>query len=201
MPAKNDSQLLALLAKHQRGESNAFDQIRAQYLARVLGFARGLTGSHDEAEDLTQETFLLAARKSTQFHGQSAFLTWLLTIARNRHIDQLRRTHSTEPLEGLLNSSAFATPSPEQESTQKILVQNALTALPESNRRAFECVVLQGMSSKEAGKILEMPPGTVRWRVMEATKALRVALQEEIEINTNLSEREKRSENSEESSP
>jgi RNA polymerase sigma-70 factor, ECF subfamily len=179
MPAKNDSQLLALLAKHQRGESNAFDQIRAQYLARVLGFARRLTGSHDAAEDLTQETFLLAARKSTQFHGQSAFLTWLLTIARNRHIDQLRRAHPTEPLEDLLNNSAFSTPSPEAVATQKILVQNALAALSEENRKAFECVVIQGMSSKEAGKSLQMPPGTVRWRVMEATKALRMALQDE----------------------
>jgi RNA polymerase sigma-70 factor, ECF subfamily len=199
MPAKNDSQLLDLLAKHQQGdEGNAFDQIRARYVGRVLGFARRLTGSHEEAEDLTQETFLLAARKSTQFRGQSAFLTWLLAIARNRHRDIVRTTHPTESLEPLDNNSAFSTPSHERESTQRILIQDTLAALPEAHRRAFECVVLQGMSSKEAGIALQMPPGTVRWRVTEATKLLRVALQDE-EINS-FSERKEEitKENSEE---
>ena len=185
MRIKNDSPLPTLLAKHQsehqRGESRAFDEIRKRYLARVLAFARRLTGSVEEAEDLTQETFLLAARKSQQFHGQSAFLTWLLTIARNRHIDQVRRTHPTEPLDTLLDNRTFATPSLEEAITQKIIVQNALATLPKAHREAFECVVLQGMTSAETARLLQMPPGTVRWRVAEATKQLRVLLESERE--------------------
>src|ERR687885_615754 len=80
-----------LIAAFRAGDRAAFDALFERYAGRVLAFARQLTGSSSEAEDLTQEVFLAALRGLPEFRGDSGLLTWLFSIAVRRWRDQQRR--------------------------------------------------------------------------------------------------------------
>ena len=81
-----------------RGDSEAFSELVAAYQKNVYNIALRLLGSREDAEDLTQETFLTAYRRLGDFRGESRFSTWLCRIASNACIDALRRRKHTDAL-------------------------------------------------------------------------------------------------------
>ena len=83
----------ALIKRCQRGDRQAFDELIRLYYDYVSGFLRKATENETLCEDLTQETFLKMIRSIERFDpgGSASFGTWLITIARNCYIDQLRR--------------------------------------------------------------------------------------------------------------
>lgn len=83
----------ALIKRCQRGDRQAFDELIRLYYDYVSGFLRKATENETLCKDLTQETFLKMIRSIERFDpgGSASFGTWLITIARNCYIDQLRR--------------------------------------------------------------------------------------------------------------
>jgi len=78
--------------------SSARDEIIHRYHQKVYGFLHQLTGRKEDAEDLTQETLLLALRKLKTFKAGRDLLPWLFTIARRTAISQWRKSKPTSPL-------------------------------------------------------------------------------------------------------
>jgi RNA polymerase sigma-70 factor (ECF subfamily) len=78
--------------------SSARDEIVHRYHQKVYGFLHQLTGRKEDAEDLTQETLLLALRKLKTFKPGRDLLPWLFTIARRTAISQWRKSKPTNPL-------------------------------------------------------------------------------------------------------
>ena len=170
------------LTVFQSGDQRAFDTLFQEYAGRVQAFARQLTGSRAEAEDLTQEVFLSAFRGAERFRGQSSLLTWLFAIAVRRWRDRQRTPQP--PLadyEALLFAPSRAS-SPAEQAFASISLQSALQELNPVFREAFLLVAAQGLTHREAAEVLERPLGTVKWQVAEATKRLRCALQSQEEI-------------------
>ena len=83
----------ALIKKCQRGNRTAFDELIRLYYEYVSGFLLKITMNETLTEDLTQETFLKMIRSIEKFdtEGSAGFGTWLVTIAKNCYIDNLRR--------------------------------------------------------------------------------------------------------------
>ncbi len=162
------------------GDPHAFDALYEELAPRVLGFALRLTdGERTEAEDLMQDTFLAAFARRDTFKGQSGILAWLLGIARRRHRDAARTPRpDTLPFSLDMKETLAGCPGPEADVTRSIVLQSALSRLPQPQRDALLLVTQQGLTYKEAAQILDAPVGTIKWRVHEAAQAMRHYLQE-----------------------
>src|SRR5713101_9352581 len=84
---------LLLVARSQRGDVDAFNQLVLRYQQAVFTVVMRMLGDRDIAADVTQETFLAAFRAMPSFRGGSSFRAWLMRIASNQSCDHWRRTH------------------------------------------------------------------------------------------------------------
>lgn len=99
MPAEHTDTELVLTALAGGDDAmSARDEIIHRYHQKIYGFLHQLTGRKEDAEDLTQETFLLALRKLKTFKAGRDLLPWLYTIARRTAISQWRKSKPTSPL-------------------------------------------------------------------------------------------------------
>jgi len=72
---------MALVAAVRQGDLAAFETLVSCHERRIYGLARRITGSVEDAQDVTQQTFISAMRNLSRFRETAAFSTWLTTIA------------------------------------------------------------------------------------------------------------------------
>lgn len=170
-----------------RGEKKAFEQLVKRYQKSVYNLAYRMTGSREDAEDLTQETFLRAYTKLNTFDVDRRFSPWLFRIASNLCINWQKRqkfrevsldSFSEEKKESLLFSGVSANPEfqLERNQLQKLLKQEIL-ALPVRYRLVFTLRYLDDYSCREIAEILDMPEGTVKTYLFRARRILREKLE------------------------
>src|SRR5215469_14700410 len=104
--SRNNAQKMSLREEEtirlaQAGDAAAFERIYELHSSRVYGLCLRMVRNRAEAEDLTQETFLLVFRKLPTFRGESAFSTWLYRLAVNVVLMSLRKRQV--PLDELEN--------------------------------------------------------------------------------------------------
>jgi RNA polymerase sigma-70 factor, ECF subfamily len=145
-------------------------------LPRLRRFARTLTGSVQDADDLVHVAIERALSRSDQLRPDSAVSSWVFGILRNAWIDEVRarnrrqRVFAPEELgEGVADPSGHR-----QEDV--ISVQGALTRLPEEQREVVGLVLVEGLSYKEAADIMNVPVGTVTSRLARGRDALQAML-------------------------
>lgn len=142
--------------------------------AERLFRAAAVGSSPDEARDLCQETFLVAAR--SRFEGRSAPYTWLYGIMKNLRRDRRRRAARPTPDQPRL---AVITPEAAMARSQtRARVQAAVSKLPEIQREVVVLYYLEELSVAAVAARLELPPNTVKSRLFAARSALRRALVE-----------------------
>jgi RNA polymerase sigma-70 factor (ECF subfamily) len=174
-----------LVERAKAGDRTAFGELVRRYRPRILALTLHLTGSESEAEDVTQEVFIKAFRAIRQFEGRSQFFTWVYRMAVNRSLnarrDSSRRRES--PLEDpridravAIDAGGNPVRAAELRQTYAQLLW-ALDRLPHDMRTSVVLVALQGMNHAEAAIIQDCSPGTVAWRLHEARKRLRTALE------------------------
>ena len=152
------------------GDREAASAMVHSHYAAVLRFLWMLSRNGDDAEELTQETFLRALGKMGKFRGDSGLRTWLHRIAYHAFINQKRRR-------GAVSLSADVPSSPfEARSALALDLECALGGLPETARAAFVLCEIQQLSVKEAAEVLSVPEGTVKSRVHAARVQLRESL-------------------------
>ena len=157
-----------------------WEQVVAEHSPRVYRLAYRLTGNVQDAEDLTQDTFIRVFRSLAQFRP-GTFEGWLHRITTNLFLDMVRRRQKIrfdalpEDTERLPGSS----PSPEQvyeDTTLDPQVQAALDALPPDFRVAVVLCDIEGLSYEEIAATLGIKLGTVRSRIHRGRVQLRQAL-------------------------
>jgi RNA polymerase sigma-70 factor, ECF subfamily len=148
-----------------------------EYLPRVYRFALRLTGRRQEAEDLTQETFLHAWRRRRQLRDPNAAPVWLFTIARNLWNDRLRRKRRRcgrhEPMPDDCRS-ASAPPDRvlmAREDLRRVLA--ALESLPARQREVLYLRACEELSLNEIAAILGVSPEAAKASLCEARKRIR----------------------------
>jgi RNA polymerase sigma factor (sigma-70 family) len=161
-----DARIFGILVRRHQGT------IRAQ-LRRLLVHDPSL------ADDLAQETFVLAWRKLEQFRGDSRFATWLHCIAHSCFLQHVRRRG--EPLPPAAEwepderaGQGVATAPPEL----GLDLEGALQRLSTDQRAALLYCVQLGFSHEEAAQVLNMPLGTVKTHVARGKARLRELLQD-----------------------
>jgi RNA polymerase sigma-70 factor (ECF subfamily) len=176
---------LVLMQRIAAGDPRALARLYDRYGRLVYSLARGVVGDESAAEEITQDAFARAwARADTYHPEQGRPLTWLMRIARNRAIDELRsRSSRPQPhsISWLEEELADGGPDPAEGlelSLRRKQVAGAIAALPAEQRKVLALAYFQAYTHREIAGILKQPLGTVKTRLRAAMKRLRAALEE-----------------------
>ncbi|MEJ8472462.1 RNA polymerase sigma factor [Roseibium algae] len=176
---QTDEALLAAIAK---GDLAAFEHIHRRYLPKLMHFARRITGSHEAAEEIADDTLMVVWRTSNRFEGRSKPSSWIFGIAYRLSLKKrqsLDRQRNDVVLEDDLVSDDSDTA--ETYMLQKDL-NSALERLTPELRAVVELTYYNGYLYTEIAEILECPVGTVKTRMMTARRRLRDILSDDAPI-------------------
>ncbi len=161
------------------GDTESFRLLVERYERTVVHMISRITGDNHSCEDLAQDVFLTAFAKLKTFDpARSHFSTWLLTIARNKSINALKkkrprtievspdRVDPGTPLAAAVRREAFAR------------LDQALISLPDKQRRAFVLVEFEGLSYEQTAQIEGTRMGTIKSRVSRAKAKLAETLRQ-----------------------
>ncbi|MFA0781854.1 MAG: hypothetical protein YYHSYBAR_000245 [Candidatus Fervidibacter sacchari] len=154
------------------GDKAAGEQFVIEHYEAIFRFLRNLTGSKEDAEDLTQQTFLRAWEALPNFRGDSSLSTWLHSIAYREYTHWLRSRREFVPLDEIVDM-------PDEQANQNleaVLLRWAIYRLAPEHREVFVLHYLQGFSVSEIAKIIGIPAGTVKSRLFFARQKLRELL-------------------------
>ncbi len=154
----------------------AVQQLVNEYGDRLFGLCMHLCRQRDAAEDLYQETWVRVLMKQQSFREGAPFEPWLTRICVNLYRDSLRRQKLRHflPLSGL-----ESTPPARLSSEERLSLMDAVDRLPDILRIVVVLVFIEGMTEKEAAKILGLSVSGVKSRLSRAKKLLKEALRDE----------------------
>lgn len=180
-----------LVARTQAGDPAAFDALVVKYSPRLYGLVYNMTSNHEDTNDLLQDVFAKAYRSIAGFRGNSAFYTWVHSIAVNMTINFLKKrgrrlTMSLDDIDaGIENDKEFieltSSTNPVREADLSELQQRlneAMMKLSYDHRAVVTMFDIQGMPHAEIAKILGVSEGTVRSRLFYAHRQLQNYLEE-----------------------
>ena len=181
MERVTDEELVRLA---QNGVPSAFDEIVERHKGAVYRAALSALRNREDAEDVTQETFITAYRKLDTFRWESQLRTWLSRIAWNRSMDHRRRGRFRSFLR-LDEPDAVELPSLEADPERATLAASAharvrreIDRLPENLRDTLLLATAGDLDYAAIAELLGVREGTVKSRVFEARAMVRLALQE-----------------------
>ncbi|HEY6330979.1 MAG TPA: sigma-70 family RNA polymerase sigma factor [Blastocatellia bacterium] len=163
--------------------STIFGQAALEHVDALYGFAMTLTRNETEAEDLVQETCLLAVRAFGQLRPDSNLKGWLFVLMRNAWLNQLRKTRSGprfveldagEPDRASWFEDSYNDPyALYVKKLERQEVRAAIDSLPRPYREIIVFRDIEGFSYKQIATILGCPTGTVMSRLGRAREKLR----------------------------
>lgn len=169
------------IEKAKQGDQVAFTFLLDKYWNEVYGFMLQRTENETDAEDITIETFSKAFDKIASYNPEFQFNTWLIAIAKNVHIDLLRKKKSslfidiTDEEDDIAYAIADETPSAED---QLIIEQNLsrllqyIKQLKPAYQEVIQMRYFQEMSYQEIADDLQEPLNNVKIKLLRAKKLL-----------------------------
>jgi len=163
-----------------QGDSEAFAILYDRYGRAAFSLAYRIIGERQAAEDLVQDAFLKLWCSATSYRPErSSVRTWLLSIVRNRGIDQLRSHASRRRLQDRIE--AFAPRSQPSEAfaetwrnSQRDRVRDALNTLSPEQFKVLELAYFSGYTHVQVSELLDVPLGTIKGRMRLGLKKMRV---------------------------
>src|SRR4051812_28579525 len=180
---------VALVERVRGGDVSAYDELVRKYERQVFRIALRITQNREDAEDVTQDSFVKGFEKLDQFQGNSKFYTWLVRIAVNESLMRLRKRRTgkmvsidedVETEEGSVpRDLADWAPDPEQNYSQSELhniLEKTIKGLPPGFRVVFELRDVQGLPPEEPAEALALSIPAVKSRLLRARLQLRERL-------------------------
>ena len=170
----------------QKGDTLAFNRLVLKWEGRIYNLALRMLQDEDEADEATQEIFLLAFRNIRRFRRESRFSTWLYRIAANHCTTRLRQrpveTHYSLDDENMERSLDALLPAGEshekellrQESRER--VTKALARLSPEQRIVVELKFFEELTFEEISLAVQAPPSTVKTRLYSGLEVLKSRL-------------------------
>jgi len=148
-------------------------------LPRLRRFARGLSGSISDADDLVQAACERALARQHQFEEGTRFDSWMFRIVQTIWIDQVR-SRDVRKEDGDIAQDRLGSDEPVRRAEARLAldeVRRALDCLPPDQRTALLLVTVEGLSYKEAAETVQVPVGTIMSRLSRARIALQLHLE------------------------
>ncbi len=174
------------MRKYREGDTNALSVLIERHLPSIFGFLLRKIGNRENAEDITQETFLKAWKHIRTFAEGKSFKTWLFAIARNASIDYFRKKKTlsfgdfgVDAEEDFEHSLADTDPLPDALFDAGITAETVERGLRQLSKEHAEVLTLhyrEELSLKEIADLLGVSVNTVKSRDRRAKDALRAIL-------------------------
>lgn len=194
---KENERDMELVRRFKSGDKTAFNEIMSHYKKKILSFVLPLLkDDHNDAGEVTQDTFIRAHRGLAEFRGDSSLSTWLHTIALNLSRNRYRYWKSRKrdqhvsldmPLNGdngftLANIIPADALPPNDETSTKEFENRIRVAMEKLSPEHREILILRGLKNmkyEEIADILGINVGTVKSRIVRARESLRAKLPED----------------------
>lgn len=161
-----------LFSEIAKNDKHAFNELFLRYYARLVQFATHLLNTSSTAEDVVSDVFSNIWLKRKKLSGISNVEAYLYTAVRNACFDLIRKEQKTirnvDMMTEMLQPQCFAIESHEF----KLILENAISALPEQRRLVFLLVKEHGKKCAEVAEILGISVRTVENQLYKAVKAL-----------------------------
>lgn len=162
-----------LAAAAARGDRAAFGLLAERSYDRIHALGFRLTGCRADAEDLAQDILVSLPSKLRGWRGEARYATWLYRVTVNAARDRFRRRAAHDRAAAVWGEREVAARADSAEAEARgAWLREVMARLPEELRETL-ALVLTGLSHAEAGAVLQVPEGTVSWRVAEAKKRLK----------------------------
>ena len=184
MPTQKKSDL-ELIVEFQKGDQRSFEELISRYSNKVFSLASRLTRNTEDAEEVIQDVFVTVHRKIGGFEGKSSFSSWLYRVTVNAAFMKLRKRKQdqTVPLEELIQQPVLvaALKSPESSFVDSQSIRNemlealetAIRKLPDDYRPVFILRDVDGLTSREVSRILDLTVPAVKSRLHRSRLMLR----------------------------
>lgn len=160
------------MSKEDEIDDRGFKRDLLASLPNLRAFAVSLTGRHDKADDLVQDTIMKAWANQTSFTAGTNMRAWLFTILRNEFYSQMRkRGREVQDTDGAFTERMSVHPS-QYGVLDMADFKKALDSLPPDQREAVILIGASGFSYEEAAEICKCAVGTMKSRVSRARTRL-----------------------------
>ena len=169
------TELDRLLFAIGNGDKNALGQLYTLCSPAVYSFALSILRNEEDAKDVLQDTFVTVYRQVSGYRPRGNPMAWILTIAKNLCLMQLRQRKKTAdtPLEDL----AFALTAPDGVLTEdRLVIEGCLNQLNDEERQIVILHAVAGIKHREIAKLLDLALPTVLSKYNRALKKLRKLL-------------------------
>ncbi len=164
--------------KARKGSKKAFDKVVRRFTPLIFRFLYDLTGNYEDAQDLTQDTFMKAYVKLKTYRGEAAFSTWLYSIAYHTGIDFLRGGKVMRPLHPGDEEKMTVDAPPERFPDEREAIEKSLRSLSIPQRTAVVLHYYHDMRMREIAGVLGCSESTVRVHLYRALNHLRKTLKD-----------------------
>jgi RNA polymerase sigma-70 factor (ECF subfamily) len=150
-------------------DQTAFSELVTRHQAAIRRFlGRLLAGDHGSADDLAQDTFLIAYRKIHSWRGKGSFLAWLHTIAYRQFL-QFKRKHARQTVMAEPPETSF---DPTSSLQADMLTQHLMRLVSTEERACLTLAYAAGMSHAEITRITTLPLGTVKSHIQRGRRKM-----------------------------
>jgi RNA polymerase sigma-70 factor, ECF subfamily len=168
-----------LIERARRGEPSAQRELYESHVDRIYRLTFRLTGREELAREMTQDTFVRAFQGLDGFRGDSAFGTWLHTIAVSVTLNELKRQKRDRARNAPLEDALMMTRNlPVSDPVLRERLATAVAALPEGCRAVFLMHDAEGYTHEEIATALGVTAGTSKAQLSRSRAKLREALME-----------------------
>lgn len=184
----NDACINRAIARLKQRDIGGLEILVRRYQVRAVRAAYLITGDHSEAEDIVQTAFLQVCAKINQYDEGRPFEPWFMRIVVNYALQAARKSYrymsldaplSTDPTQTLVDLIADDGLLPSESHEQgemRTAIRAALDLLPPDQRAAVVMRYYLDMSEQQMMKSASVPRGTIKWRLHEARRHLRMLL-------------------------
>jgi RNA polymerase sigma-70 factor (ECF subfamily) len=185
VPSTIEQDEAQLVTASKQGDQDAFAQLVQQHQRRVFNLVFRMLQEYEEANEVTQETFLAAWQGLPSFRGDARFSTWLYRIAYNCALKQLEQRKRDQALQVDLRAEHVAANRDQEERVDAELeaharqtaVHEQLSMLPAKYRIVLVLRHLQEKTYEEMAEILTLPVGTIKTHLFRARNLLKERLE------------------------
>ena len=162
------------------GEPAAFDELIARWHGGIWRYARRMTGSDDDADEVVQDVWLRVVRGLPKLQEPARIRAWIFGIARRVLMDRLRARYTSPTIADIELDTIEQAPAEDDDLRSRIgEMEAALAALPVIERDVLALFYLDELSLAEVAAVAGVPVGTVKSRLFRARQLLRASMNQD----------------------
>jgi RNA polymerase sigma-70 factor, ECF subfamily len=183
---QGDAEDVRLMQLVGQGDTKAFEELVERHQSLVIGTIARMLGSSSDVDDIAQQVFVRVWRSANRYVPRAKFTTWLLKITRNLVFNEMRRTkrHAHLPLQFEPGAEEIpikdeTAPAPDAvilEGELQQAIEDAIAALPDSQRMAVVLRRYEDLSYEQIADVLELSVPAVKSLLFRARTELRARL-------------------------